>query len=48
MLGVALALVVIGVIFLFLIPWAGFVAGGVGLLLLLVYLVGLARRPARS
>jgi hypothetical protein len=46
LLGVALALVVIGVIFLSVIPWAGYGAGAVGLILLLVYLVGLARRPA--
>jgi len=44
-LGPALALVVIGIIFLFVIPWAGIVAGVVGLILLLVYLVGAARRP---
>jgi hypothetical protein len=37
---------VIGVIFLSVIPWAGYGAGAVGLILLLVYLVGLARRPA--
>lgn len=46
MLGAALALVVVGIIFLFVIPWVGIVAGAVGLLLLIVYLVGAARRPA--
>jgi hypothetical protein len=45
-LGAALALVVIGVIFLFVIPWAGIVAGAVGLILLAVYLFGAGRRPA--
>ncbi|MEX2211469.1 MAG: hypothetical protein WD689_06870 [Gaiellaceae bacterium] len=46
MLGVSLAAVVIGVIFLFVLPWVGIVVGAVGLLLLLVYVVGAARRPA--
>jgi len=45
-LGAALAMVVIGVIFLFVIPWAGIVVGAVGLILLVVYVVGAARRPA--
>jgi hypothetical protein len=44
-LGAALAMVVIGIIFLFVIPWAGIVVGAVGLILLLVYVVGAARRP---
>ena len=45
MLGAALAAIVIGIIFLFVIPWVGIVAGVVGLILLVVYLVGAARRP---
>jgi hypothetical protein len=45
-LGAALAAIVIGLIFLFVIPWAGFVVGAVGLILLLVYVVGAVRRPA--
>lgn len=45
MLGAALAAIVIGIIFLFVVPWAGLVAGVVGLILLVVYLVGAARRP---
>jgi hypothetical protein len=45
-LGVALAAIVIGLIFLFVFPWAGFVVGAVGLILLLVYVVGAARQPA--
>lgn len=49
MLAAALALVVIGILFLFVIPWAGLVVGplvlaaGIGLAIL--YLV---RRPARG
>ena len=46
MLGVALAAIVVGLIFLFLIPWAGFVVGAIGLILLLVYVIGAVRRPA--
>ena len=46
MLGAALAMVVIGIIFLFVIPWAGIVVAAIGLILLAVYLVGAARRPA--
>jgi len=41
-----LGAIVIGLIFLFVIPWAGFVVGAIGLILLLVYVVGAARRPA--
>jgi hypothetical protein len=45
-LGAALAMVVIGIIFLFVIPWAVIVVGAIGLILLAVYLVGAARGPA--
>lgn len=45
MLGTALAAIVVGIIFLFVVPWAGIVAGLVGLILLVVYLVGAVRRP---
>ena len=45
MLGAALAAIVIGLIFLFVIPWAGFVVGAIGLILLLVYVIGAVRRP---
>ncbi len=40
-----MAAIVIGIIFLFVIPWVGIVAGVVGVVLLAVYLVGAARRP---
>jgi hypothetical protein len=45
-LGAALAAIVVGLIFLFVIPWAGFVVGAIGLILLLVYVIGAVRRPA--
>jgi membrane protein implicated in regulation of membrane protease activity len=44
-LGVALAAIVVGLIFLFVIPWVGFIVGAAGLILLLVYVVGAVRRP---
>ncbi len=46
MIGVALALVVVGVIFLFLVPWVGIPVGIVGVLLLVAWLVGFGRRAA--
>jgi len=44
-LGAALAGIVVGVIFLFVIPAVGFVVGAIGVILLLVYVVGAVRRP---
>jgi hypothetical protein len=44
-LGVALAAIVVGTIFLFVLPWVGFVVGAIGLILLLVYVLGAVRRP---
>ena len=44
MIGAALALVVLGVILLFLFPWAGIVVGAVGVVLIVLFLVGLGRR----
>ena len=46
MLGVALALILVGVIFLFTIPFVGIIVGPVGLVLLLLYLFGFGRRAA--
>jgi hypothetical protein len=45
MLAVALAAVVVGLVFLFIVPWVGIPLGVVGLILLGVYLFG-ARRQA--
>jgi hypothetical protein len=44
----AIALIVIGVIMLFLIPGVGIVAGIVGVLLLIGYAAGIGRRAARE
>jgi Flp pilus assembly protein TadB len=48
MLPAALALILIGVILLFLIPWVGIPAGIVGVLLLIAFLAGFGRRAARE
>jgi hypothetical protein len=44
MIGVALAFIVIGVVFLFFVPWVGIPAGIVGLILAVLYLFGIGRR----
>jgi predicted anti-sigma-YlaC factor YlaD len=46
MIGVALALIVAGVVLLFIIPWVGIAAGIVGLILALLYAAGFGRRAA--
>ena len=44
MIGLAIALIVIGVIFGFVIPWVGIVVGLVGLILFIAFVAGLGRR----
>jgi uncharacterized membrane protein YccF (DUF307 family) len=46
MIGLALALIVVGVVLLFIIPWVGIPLGIVGLLLAIAYLFGVGRRAA--
>jgi hypothetical protein len=46
MIGVGLALIVLGVVFLFLIPWVGIVSGAVGLALAFLWIAGFGRTPA--
>ena len=46
MIGAAIALVVLGIILLFLFPWAGIVVGAAGLILVLLFLLGFGRRAA--
>ncbi len=48
MIGVALALVVIGLILLFIIPWVGIAVGVVGLVLVVLYLLGFGKRAAEG
>ena len=47
MIGVALALIIIGIIFGFAIPFVGIIVGLVGLALLVAFLFGFGRRAAR-
>jgi hypothetical protein len=42
--GIALALIVLGVVLLFVIPWVGIAAGIVGLILGILYVAGVGRR----
>ncbi len=46
MLSAAIALLVVGLVFFFVIPWVGIPVGIVGLILLLVYFVGAGRRAS--
>jgi hypothetical protein len=46
MIGVAIALVVIGIIFGFVIPWVGIAVGIVGVLLFIAFAAGFGRRAA--
>jgi NADH:ubiquinone oxidoreductase subunit 3 (subunit A) len=46
MIGAAIALVVLGIILLFLFPWAGIVVGVAGLIFVLLFLLGFGRRAA--
>jgi hypothetical protein len=46
--GVGVAMLVIGIIFLFVIPWVGIVVGLVGLVLAALWLGGFGRRVLRG
>ena len=48
MIGLALALILVGVGLLFLIPWVGIPVGLVGIVLAVLYLFGFGRRAAES
>jgi hypothetical protein len=48
MIGIALALIVIGIVLLFLLPWVGIPVGIVGLALFVAYLAGFGRRAAEG
>jgi hypothetical protein len=47
MIGVGIAFIVLGIVFLFLVPWVGIAAGMVGLLLAIVWVAGFGRRAAQ-
>jgi NADH:ubiquinone oxidoreductase subunit 3 (subunit A) len=46
MIGAALALVILGIVLLFLFPWAGIVIGAAGFVLAVLFLLGFGRRAA--
>ena len=48
MIGVGLALIVLGVVFLFLVPWVGIVAGALGLVLAFLWVAGFGRRAVEG
>ena len=48
MIGVGIALVVVGIIFLFVIPWVEITAGLVGIILAIAWFAGFGRRAARG
>ena len=48
MIGLAIALTVIGLVFGFVIPWVGIVVGLVGALLFIVLVTGFGRRAASN
>jgi len=48
MIGVGIALVIVGVVFLFIIPWVGIPVGIVGFVLAVLWLAGFGRRAVRG
>jgi hypothetical protein len=48
MIGLAIALIVIGIIFGFVIPWVGILVGIGGLLLFIAFVAGFGRRAAEG
>jgi hypothetical protein len=44
MAGVGIAFIVVGIVFLFVIPWVGIIVGIVGLVLALLWVAGFGRR----
>lgn len=46
MIGVGVAFIIVGIVFLFVIPWVGIPVGIVGLALALLWLAGFGRRAA--
>jgi hypothetical protein len=48
MIGLALAIIIVAIVFGFVIPWVGIVVGLVGLVLLIAFLAGFGRRAAEQ
>jgi Flp pilus assembly protein TadB len=47
MIGVAIGLIIVGIVFLFVVPWVGIAVGVIGLILLIGFLLGFGRVPRR-
>jgi Flp pilus assembly protein TadB len=48
MIGVGIAFIVVGLVFLFVVPWVGIGVGIVGLVLAILWVAGFGRRAAAS
>ena len=48
MFAAAIALILIGLLLIFVLPWVGFVGAAVGLVLLVAFLLGIGRRAPRE
>jgi hypothetical protein len=48
MIGIGVALLILGIILLFLVPWVGIPVGIVGLVLAILWLAGFGRRAAEG
>ena len=48
MIGVGIAFIVIGVVFLFIVPWVGIPVGLVGLVLAILWVAGFGRRAVEG
>jgi hypothetical protein len=46
MIGVGIAFIVVGIMFLFVVPWVGIAVGVVGLALAILWVAGFGRRAA--
>ena len=46
MIGVGIAFIVVGIVFLFLVPWVGIAVGIIGLVLAILWVAGFGRRAA--
>ena len=46
MIGVAVAFIILGIVFLFIVPWVGIPVGIVGLVLAVLWVAGFGRRAA--
>jgi Flp pilus assembly protein TadB len=46
MIGVAIAFIIVGIVFLFIVPWVGIPVGILGLVLAVLWIAGFGRRAA--